>query len=402
MFHINYYMRFFVVVSWSVLLISCTTQPVTSLTKYPIEFEAAVQKLANHLLAQINNNQSGFKLFGKTHIALDPFVDVNIGSAVNASRDIERIIFEEGSKHFPDFLIKRISPQNLRNAHYVMSGIISLGDYKTAYSTQTEKYYRIIASVTDLKSGNVVANSSIWVLDIDLDYTTTSIHKNNLLYFKDNLFKGLVATAKSQVGEQAHEDYYGFLDTNALLVEAETVYELGDYKTALILFKQVAERPDSEIMRAYAGLYETNFKLGQIAFATQAFDKLLDISVKQTGKLNVKLLFSVNSTAFIKNENLRSRYTTWLNRIGYYFNHKNLCFQIVGHTSRTGSKHHNNRLSLERARAVQKIMRANFPNIMRKSRAVGKGFQENIVSLGTDDVRDAIDRRVEFVVVNCH
>jgi hypothetical protein len=38
---------------------------------------------------------------------------------------------------------------------------------------------------------------------------------------------------------------------------------------------------------------------------------------------------------------------------------------------------------------------------MQKSRAIGKGFEENLVGSGTDDLRDAIDRRVEFVVIDC-
>ena len=33
--------------------------------------------------------------------------------------------------------------------------------------------------------------------------------------------------------------------------------------------------------------------------------------------------------------------------------------------------------------------------------SVGIGFRENIVGSGTDDLRDALDRRVEFKVRSC-
>lgn len=32
---------------------------------------------------------------------------------------------------------------------------------------------------------------------------------------------------------------------------------------------------------------------------------------------------------------------------------------------------------------------------------IGKGFSENIVGTGTDDDRDALDRRVELFVIKC-
>ena len=34
-------------------------------------------------------------------------------------------------------------------------------------------------------------------------------------------------------------------------------------------------------------------------------------------------------------------------------------------------------------------------------RPEGKGWDETIVGSGTDDLRDALDRRVEFKVLNC-
>ena len=36
-----------------------------------------------------------------------------------------------------------------------------------------------------------------------------------------------------------------------------------------------------------------------------------------------------------------------------------------------------------------------------RTRASGVGWRENLIGTGTDDVTDALDRRVEFRIVSC-
>jgi len=42
-----------------------------------------------------------------------------------------------------------------------------------------------------------------------------------------------------------------------------------------------------------------------------------------------------------------------------------------------------------------------YNGVKRKSKSIGKAWAENLVGSGTDNAQDAIDRRVEFKVVNC-
>ncbi|HET9764060.1 MAG TPA: OmpA family protein, partial [Casimicrobiaceae bacterium] len=77
------------------------------------------------------------------------------------------------------------------------------------------------------------------------------------------------------------------------------------------------------------------------------------------------------------------------------------CLTIVGHTSKTGSEQFNDRLSLQRAVAIQHRIEALAPETAGRLQAVGMGFRENLVGSGTDDLRDALDRRVEFKVRAC-
>jgi len=380
-----------------VFLFSCT-QNIQPPSKYPLEFDTAIHNLANQLLVQVKNSQNAMDKLNTLNMVSDPFIDANTGEIIAASREIEQIIFDQAQKL--DVSITRITPQNLRDSQYVMSGIIDFAEYSVGGATnKPEKYYKISASVLDLKTGKIIADSNSWVLNLNLDHTPTVFYQDSPIYMKDNRIESLINTARSGVGELANELYYNSLDVQALLVKAETDYENKNYAQALKLFKIASERADGKLMRTFAGMYETNLKLENSTAAENAFSKLLATSVKENQNLKIKFLFEVNSMEFINDSKLRKDYELWLKMIAKYFNDNEQCFHIVGHSSKTGNDVYNKQLSLKRAKAFQSKLQ--IQNLTQRSKAIGKGFVENVVGSGTDDARDAVDRRVEIVVVNC-
>lgn len=393
----HYLQRFFTIL-FLISLFSCTQNVQQASSKYPLEFNVAINNLANNLLMQTKNNQKVTQFDNKA-IALDPFADANSGEIVKVSRQIEQIIFEQAKKL--DVPIARITPQNLRESKYIMSGIIDFTDYSVGNTTdKTEKYYKVSASVIDLKTGKIIADSSSWVLNLDLDHTPTAFYQDSPIYMKDSNIESLIATARKGVGELANKVYYDSIDVQALLVQAETDYENKDYTKSLKLFKQVSEHPDGDkLMRTYAGLYETNLKLSNQEAAENAFSQLLATSVEENQNLNIKFLYQVNSIEFVDDPKLKNDYALWLKMIAKYFNDNDQCFHIVGHSSKTGNQVYNKKLSLKRAKAFQNKLP--IINIQIRSKAIGKGFVNNMVGSGTDDAKDAVDRRVEIVVVNC-
>ncbi|HVJ97143.1 MAG TPA: OmpA family protein, partial [Acidimicrobiia bacterium] len=54
-----------------------------------------------------------------------------------------------------------------------------------------------------------------------------------------------------------------------------------------------------------------------------------------------------------------------------------------------------------RAAAIQRELGNESPQLMGRTEALGMGFRQNLVGSGTDDAGDALDRRVEFKVVQC-
>ncbi len=389
-----------------ILLVACATpstlRSLNSSTLLP--FEQAVRALANDLLYQVQVERGGIGLLGKlteSKVVLDPFVDAKSGDVVNASRRIEEIILEEGYNNFQNISLSRLTPDKLREADYVMSGVINFDLSKPSDLTKAEKYYRVSSSMFSRKTGKILANSNLWISEKELDYLPIPSYKDSPVYLKDSRVESLITTTETPVGKSAHTDYYESLSTTALLVQADTAYEDKNYKKASRLYNLATKREDGQIMKTYAGSYEANLKLGNTGTAKQMFRKLLETSVKENRKLNLKFLFSVNRIEFLEDYALRKQYDNWLREISLFLQDHHYCFQIVGHSSRTGDVEYNHTLSIERAKKVQTLMQAYFPQVMQKSRAVGKGFEQNMVGSGTDDLRDAIDRRVEFFIVDC-
>jgi len=91
----------------------------------------------------------------------------------------------------------------------------------------------------------------------------------------------------------------------------------------------------------------------------------------------------------------------WLRQIARETSTAKVCMNIIGHTSHTGSEQTNDTLSLQRATYIKQKLDAEVSTLTSKTKATGKGFRENIVGSGTDDVRDALDRRVEFRIEPC-
>ena len=69
--------------------------------------------------------------------------------------------------------------------------------------------------------------------------------------------------------------------------------------------------------------------------------------------------------------------------------------------SPTGPTALNERLSLRRAEYVMQRLQEEAPQLGSRMIANGMGSRANIVGTGSDDVTDAVDRRVEFRALDC-
>lgn len=373
--------------------VACT--PKQTVPQQPTPFNQAVQSLAHDLFVQLKDAR-GLLEATPSVIMLNPFIDGDSGNIVAVSQDIERHIHTEKAKNFSQLTLKNMTRENLLEAYYLMSGVINM----EPYGNSREKHYHLYASILDIKKGEIVASSNIWVQETDLDFTPSALYKDSPMYLKDQHFESLVKIAKGHSGDKADIKYYGALQTNVILEEARNAYDNYRYNEALSLFKEAANRQDGQVMKAYAGLYNTYYKLGNMQGVEDAFYKMVAIGML-TNNLSTRFLFSVNTTEFIEDTELRHQYQLWLKKIAEYFQESKQCIEIIGHSSRSGTEAHNLQLSWQRADKIQQLLMHYAPHIGYRLTTVGKGFSENIVGTGTDDARDAIDRRVEFAVTGC-
>jgi outer membrane protein OmpA-like peptidoglycan-associated protein len=61
----------------------------------------------------------------------------------------------------------------------------------------------------------------------------------------------------------------------------------------------------------------------------------------------------------------------------------------------------NERLSLRRAEYVMRRLAAEVPALRDRMIATGRGSAANLIGSGTGELRDALDRRIQFDVIGC-
>jgi len=244
------------------------------------------------------------------------------------------------------------------------------------------------------------------VIDSEVDIPLPPTYQDSPIHQKDkaplilSVEKPVDESVETPDNELIDKEYYDSLNTNVLLAKAENLHENHGDEKAMALFKLAAIRPDAQLVRTYAGLYQTHLKLKQQAAAEKAFAQLLEASIQKNNKLNLKFLFSVNSNEFINDTELKKEYSFWLRQIALYLENNQVCTQIVGHSTQTEEKK-KQALSLLRAEKVQTLMGTHFPALIQSSKVLGKGSNDNLMATNTNDVIDTIDRRVEIIVLDC-
>jgi outer membrane protein OmpA-like peptidoglycan-associated protein len=394
------------------ILAACQTAPppieVPAVPKQLLQFDNAVRALAKNLLTTVlvhhtakmaDNPASPPK--ETAMVVFNPVVDMASGQAVKAGSDIENLFYEETHKNFKQFKIERITQDSLKVADYVVNSVINYDFSPQQPSTQ---HYYVASSVIDWSTKKVVAQGDVWIGDAKLDFTPEKSSEANPMYVKGLTLDTLVQIAKSPVGSSVSNNFTQFLNVRSLLVEAQTAQDDGKDEDALRLFDKVIQLPGGNIMEAYGGKYAIYFKRGNQPQAEENFYKMVQMGVEQNGVIPVKFVFVSARTDFYDNPILRSQYDIWLRQLSRYFKENTgKCVEIAGHTSKSAraGEEFNRSLSEKRAQRIQKEMSKLFTGFGQRSKTVGKGSLETIVGTEPDDEGNAIDRRVEFKVIDC-
>lgn len=371
------------------------TVPTASERTEAADLNATIDALGQDLALQLAQADK-LALISKRLVLVDRFVDSQTGQVNVAYRRIAERVPVVMAKKLTNFSFRQMQGKDIAGADYVLAGSVSLESHG-----EKNKDYRIFASVTDLKSGMVVANARVWLRATqDLEIAPEAVYSESPMFLADRTTLALVTTTKTLPGAQADAAYIAQLTTNALLNEAETAYNRGEFPLATRMYSEAAIRPDGQVMRTYSGLYLVHQRTGNSKGAEKAFSDLVGLGLAAQ-QISVKFLFKVGSTSFMEDMNQSSQYAMWLRQIASQIVNQKVCLEVSGHTSRTGTESFNERLSLQRAELISRILIQHESSLQFRLRAVGRGFRDNVIGTGSDDSGDAIDRRVDFKITPC-
>ena len=391
-----------------ILLAACAAPPPPERPAAPsseLTFDAGVDYAIDDLLVQARRLPAFSAppgLFKKESdvprgvIAVDPAIDGNTGQQTLASKALDSRLLQRASDKFAQFDVAAVNSTILGKAQYLLAATLTPIDAAKG----TAGTFRISLSLTDIKTGFVVAQSATRVRSEGVDTTPTPFYRDSPSLTKDRVVEGQIRTAQTPTGGAADEIYMSRLPINALISEGSNRYEAGNYAEALRYYETAAARPEGQQLRVLNGLYLANTQLGHTDEAEKAFAIIVALGLA-TNSLSVKFLFKPGSLDFLADPKVSGPYNTWLRLVAREVAASKTCLTIVGHTSHTGTEQFNDRLSLQRAVAIQRRIEAQAPETAGRLVSVGVGFRENLVGSGTDDLRDALDRRVEFKVRNC-
>ena len=351
------------------------------------DLKAATQQIATDLAQQIGGGAQARTM------VVDPILDRATGQQTGASQRVETELSPALTSSVKGLSIIPFDGDGASKTRYVLTGTVSM--------VTAPDHYTVSASLTDRASGIVVAQSAARFVQSGLDAAPTKFYNDSPSLVRDRSVEGYLKTAETKKGAPADQLYVSQLPTAALLAQALAAYNAEKWSEALADYNAAAARPDGQQLRTFNGIYLSNIRLGRLDAAADAFGKIAALGLA-TNNLAVKLLFKPNSaTEYFPGRDVSGYYPMWIRQIAKAAQSTNVCLKVTGHTSRSGTEQVNDRLSLARAETVKRLLTTEVPSLGTQLQAAGVGYRENIIGTGTDDASDAVDRRVEFKVVDC-
>ena len=334
-------------------------------------------------------------------LVIDPLIDASTGaqtvSSVQMGEQLARII----GTNFSMWRVQPLSRVSLAKSPLLLIGTLTAINTKPSNVEPTDAF-RVWLTLVDLRTGRIVAKQLAAASADTVNAEPTGYFQDSPTWHKDKTVAAYINScqAKSKVGDPIDPAYLIRLPAAALVQEAISRYGERKLHEAHRLYQDAARLADPDDLRVLNGLYLTSWRLNRKKEAGEAFGRIVDAGLRAR-QLPLKLLFSPGSTALLPVADLQAQYRLWLRQVGAQAGATQACLQVVGHASRTGSAAANDVLSQRRAEFIERSLKARAGQGASRISASGVGSRENLIGLGTDDLRDVLDRRVEFRVVDC-
>ncbi|MDY0107790.1 MAG: OmpA family protein, partial [Giesbergeria sp.] len=244
----------------------------------------------------------------KALVLLDRAVDGVTGQETGATREIDRRTLQRLTAGLPDHTVSAVDPQNSGKGHFLVTSTLS------PVGNASGRNFVIKMSLTDLRSGIVIANAAARVRANGVDETPTQFFRESPAVSRDRTTDGQIRTASTSAGAQADALYISHLPIAALITEGEKRYEQGECKGAVQYFEEAAARPEGQLLKVFNGLYLCQTQLERTQAAETTFARIVALGLA-TNNLSVKFLFNPGSVDFIADPKISTAYTMWLRQI---------------------------------------------------------------------------------------
>ena len=360
----------------------CATTPVSA---PPVALDQAITSTTDAVFS------SGLlSRLSKRTVVLDPTLDATTGQQTAATQRLDAGIAARIASQFTQVELLPFRAVDLSKAEYLMTGTL----------VRVASSYQLNLALVDLKTGTVTSQSNASVRADSVDMTPLPYYRDSPVLVKDKVTDGYVRTSSTTAGERADATYLERIATAAVINDATLLYNSARYREALGQYRSALVTPAGEQIRVLNGIYLTHVKLGQTAEAEVAFGRLVAYGIASR-QLGMKFLFNPGTINFWSDPKVSSAYTMWLRQIAHQAAKAKVCMDIVGHSSKTGTEEVNDSLSLRRASYIKQRLTSDASALANRTRPSGMGSRELIIGSGSDDVVDALDRRVEFKIVGC-
>jgi outer membrane protein OmpA-like peptidoglycan-associated protein len=364
-------------------------------------FNEAVLFAANNLFKNANlEAATASRSVAKLPLVIDPLVDGNSGFQSAATETMEARIGALVKSQYPNFELQPFNSATLARGPMLFIGTFTAVNMDGSNKPGRD-WHRVCLALLDLRSGKIVSKGFARAAMEGVDLTPTKFFLDSPAWAPDPAVAGYIGTCQgTRAGDPIKPAYYDRIVAAAMINDAIVAYNKGEYEEAFDLYKGVARQPGGDQLRVYQGLYLAASKLSRKEDAQQAFARIVEHGLAQK-QLGVKFLFRPGSTLFTPDQQISGAYPMWLGQLSQRASTRTACLEVAGHTSRTGPEPLNERLSLMRAQYIKQRLDAAAPALASRTSASGMGSSQNLSGLGTDDMRDALDRRVEFKIKEC-
>ncbi|MDQ6684090.1 MAG: OmpA family protein [Pseudomonadota bacterium] len=361
----------------------------------PAAFSEALGRAAERLLQDAQGQMGS----GPRELVIDPLIDSSTGQQTAGTVQMGQQLSSLIRTRVPNWNVRPLSRTSLANRPLLLIGTLTAINAGNA-KTEPADAFRICLVLIDLRSGKLVAKRVDRATAGTVDAEPTALFRDSPTWALDTTAVAYIKSCQgSSPGDSIDPGYLLRLPAAAIINEATIAFNDNKLADAYRLFHEARPIADPGDLRVLNGLYLSSWKTGKRKEAAETFGRIVAVGL-ETRKLPVKMFFSPGGTTLLRSAD-HGQYAIWMHELAGQIVAREACVRVVGHTSRTGDASANEALSLRRAQTVKVALEKQSRKIAPRLAAAGVGARENLIGLGTDDLRDALDRRVEFRAVDC-